>query len=216
MPCHKEKIDLFFLNIHDDISQMTDFGKIVLIEQEYGKYFVHFTQQTGDITVESILPELDTTNIWLRAFQPVQIVIVIGPATISDLDKYTITYMDHYGIANVRSRKYLTKTDSCSLDREVYKTVLQELCGEEKGRQLFIQGEREKYHGNGNDDEKKTPIDEKYNNGPYLDEDYYNKTMRCDYCFRKDAHIENCFYGNIRPLPFCREIIVQNSKYVKK
>lgn len=174
---------------------MESIGKVVLIELEYGKYFVHFTQQL-EITVESILPELDT--IWFRAFPIVKIGRIIENVSDSDIDTHTIQFMKEYGISNVRSDNYTCyRTDYYSLDPKVYRSILEKMLGEKEARRIYSDMHDSKY----NMKENSPVMYEKYENSPVMDVKYYNTVGRCECCLKKDEHIENCCYVYIRPLP---------------
>jgi len=176
---------------------MESVGKVVLLEHEYGKYFVHFTQQP-EITLESILPELDTTNIWFCAFPLVKIGGIIENVSTTDIDMHTIQFMKEYGIPNVRSYNYTCyKPDSYSLDAKVYRSILEKMLGERHARKVYSDMLDSKYNMNENSPE----MYEKYENSPVMDVKYYNTVGRCDCCLKKDAHIERCCYQYIRPLP---------------
>ena len=175
---------------------MTTPETIVLIELEYAKYFVHCTTQT-DITLESILPEIDTSNRWLTAFSPIKIVEMIEG---SDIDTHTIRYMEHYGINHVRNMNYINENpEGINLHTPVYKWILERIFGVNEARKAYSQlGYR--FHCR---DDAENKVDDRYKKHGYIwfDAEYYNKTHRCDYCHRKDAHVENCFHGLIRKLP---------------
>jgi hypothetical protein len=174
---------------------MTTPGTIVLVELEYSKYFVHYTTQT-DITLDSILPEIDTSNKWLTAFPPIKIVETTEG---DDIDSHTIKYMEHYGINHVRNMNYINAmlaSERINLDKPLYKSVLEKIFGVNEARKAYSQLS-DRYH----EGDKK--VDDRYKKHGYIwfDAQYYNKTHRCDYCYRKDAHVENCFHGLIRKLP---------------
>ena len=170
---------------------MESIGKVVLLELEYGKYFVHFTQQF-EITVESILPELDTTNIWFRAFPLVKIGRIIENVSDTEIDTHTIHVMKEHRISNVRSYNYAChRTDSYSLDEKVYRSILEKMLGEREARMVYSDSDMP--------DNKDNNI---YENAPVMDGKYYNTVGRCDCCLKKDAHIEKCCYEYIRPLPY--------------
>ena len=173
---------------------MESIGKVVLIDLEYGKYFVHFTQQL-EVTVESILPELDT--IWVRAFPIVKIGRIIENVSATDIDTHTIQFMKEYGISNVRSDNYACHR-SYSLDENVYRSILEKMLGEREARRVYSAMCNSKYNMN----ETSQVMDVKYENAPVMDVNYYNTVGRCDCCLKKDAHIENCCYVYIRPLPY--------------
>jgi hypothetical protein len=197
---------------------MTTIGTIVLVELEYAKYFVHFTRQT-DITLESILPEIDTSTRWLTAFPPIKIVETTEGA---DCETYTIKYMEHYGVNHVRNMEYIKeKSHGINLDKSVYKSVLEKIFGVNEARKVYSQLlDREHDKDPREIQGQQLPINElnsaisnvhRYKKHGYIwfDVEYYNKTHRCDYCYRKDAHKDNCFHGLIRKLPhenaFCHK-----------
>jgi hypothetical protein len=161
--------------------------KVVLLEQEYSKYFVLLIEEqnlTYEEIVESIPP-----NIWFEYFPPKQILEIQENNKREDLHSITLFYMKKYGVSNVRDHTYLS--DHFSIKRDIYKSLLKELCV--KNIHLYD------YPGINNDDAEKP--NEMYMNGPYLCVDYYNHTGRCDCCGGKVVHKDRCCYSLIRPLP---------------
>jgi hypothetical protein len=102
--------------------------------------------------------------------------------------------MKEYGISNVRSNNYACHR-SYSLDEKVYRSILEKMLGERQARRVY--SDNSKY----NIKENSPVMDVKYENSPVMDVKYYNTVGRCDCCLKKDAHIENCCYVYIRPLP---------------
>ena len=92
---------------------------IYTLELEQGKYYIGRTNSIGKI------PNILMNSEWIDKYKPIKIKNVISSNNEYNVDKYTINYMNMYGIDNVRGGSY----KSIVLNKEIIEH-LKQICNE--------------------------------------------------------------------------------------
>jgi cellular nucleic acid-binding protein len=87
---------------------------IYTLKLQEGKYYIgktnnpHFSLDTS----------FNSNIAWTKIYKPIKVIEFIPDKDISELDKYTIQYMDKYGIDNVRGGTFIsTELDAATIER---------------------------------------------------------------------------------------------------
>lgn len=94
---------------------------IYVLELEHGKYYVGKTN-SADICLEQHLHDQETQ--WTQYHQPIRLLDIFSNCDDFDLIKYTLMYMDKYGIDNVRGGPY----SSIRLSSQDHKEIQRLIC----------------------------------------------------------------------------------------
>ena len=108
----------------DEDIEMTS---VYVLSLRRGKYYVGKTDQAEDRIASHFNNE---GSGWTAKYPPVKVVEIINNCDMYDEDKYTLKYMDMYGIDNVRGGSFVT----IRLTEEV-KRVLTQMC---RGRRTNV------------------------------------------------------------------------------
>ena len=79
---------------------------IYILKLENNKYYVG---KSNDLETRMISHKNGTASMWTKKYKPISVEQIIPNACSYDENKYTIEYMDKYGIDNVRGGLYVTE-----------------------------------------------------------------------------------------------------------
>lgn len=94
---------------------------IYIIALEQGKYYVG---KTNDVDYRLRNHGNGNGSAWTKKYKPIEVIELVPDCNDFDEDKYTLMYMDKYGIDNVRGGSYVT----IRLNTETHKQLEKILC----------------------------------------------------------------------------------------
>ncbi len=120
-------------------------------------------------------------SLWTKKYKPIELIEIISNCDNYDEDKYTIKYMEKYGINNVRGGSFC----ELKLNKDNLNTIKKMIVSSTD--KCYICGENGHYANNCNyEDEYEEEIKEKYENKLI-----YNNL--CFRCHRKGHYANNCY-----------------------
>lgn len=96
-------MDLFNLTIRLNINNIMDIWNIYILELTENKYYVGKTKKPSNRLNEHFS---GNGSAWTKKYPPVKLIDFVENCNSFDEDKYTLQYMNIYGIENVRGGSY--------------------------------------------------------------------------------------------------------------